>query len=77
MNNMGGAHDFAVDKAVGAFVQKSPPKPMRSPEASMHKLVVLYNEPFDFTQFRKCYVETYLPLASEIPASREAAIHSM
>jgi uncharacterized protein (TIGR02118 family) len=34
---------------------------------SMHRLLVLYNEPKDPAHFRKYYVETHLPIASKIP----------
>jgi uncharacterized protein (TIGR02118 family) len=39
---------------------------------SMHRLLVLYNEPKDPAHFRKYYVETHLPLASKIPGVKAA-----
>ena len=36
----------------------------------MHRLLVLYNEPKDPAHFKKYYVETHVPLAHKIPASR-------
>jgi uncharacterized protein (TIGR02118 family) len=41
----------------------------------MHKLLVLYNEPKDPEHFRKYYIETHLPLVSEMPGVK-ASRHS-
>src|SRR5580692_12366339 len=39
---------------------------------TMHRLLVLYNEPKDPAHFRKYYVETHVPLASKMPGVKSA-----